>query len=162
MMLNQKKYIVYSENIEEKKLNFIHKLKIWRDKRSSEDVRWRSFSEIIASGNKRSWGSDLRLKHDWWRIKESWAVWKITKNESAFTLQVLMHKSNLLPISNFLARLFTFTLDWYLISVFTLIPTQKDWLQWSLYCAHDGPLGFKWPCYSNYLYNFRQMVIIIC
>ncbi len=32
-------------------------------------------------------------------------------NKAAFTLQVLMHKSDLLTISDFLARLFTFTLD---------------------------------------------------
>ncbi len=50
---------------------------------------------------------------------------------AVFTLQVLKHKSDLLTISDFLARLFTFTLDtldWYPISVFTLIPAQKDCL----------------------------------
>ncbi len=41
--------------------------------------------------------------------------------------------------------------DWYPISVFTLIPAQKDCLQWSLY-AHGRPSGFKWPCYYNYLF----------
>ncbi len=42
------------------------------NKLSSEDVRWRSFlrwGTVKVKLLKRSWWSDLRLKHDWWRIK---------------------------------------------------------------------------------------------
>ncbi len=46
-----------------------------------------------------------------------WTV-NATQTQAAFTLQVLMHKSDLLTISDVLARQYTFTLDmtgiWYL------------------------------------------------
>ncbi len=56
-----------------------------------------------------------------------------TMSLAAFTLQVLMHRSDLLTISDYLffcpSVYIYFRYDWYSISVFTLIPNQKDCLQ---------------------------------
>lgn len=84
--------------------------------------------------------------------------------KAAFTLQVLMHWSDLLTKYDFLffwpACLHSLWHNWYLISVITLIPSN----QWSFYYAHGSrPIGVKRPSYLNIcIIFFLYRVDIIC